>query len=78
MVYCTDASDMAGMPEHAENTRLQTSKSSHLIYCEILHVFLRGFAWFIVWSSGLTVPLSNRKSIKPSMTTLLEGGMWDY
>jgi hypothetical protein len=40
-------SGMAGMPGHAENIRPQTSKSSHLIYCEILRVFLRGFAWFM-------------------------------
>jgi hypothetical protein len=30
----TDALGMAGTPEHAKNTRPQTSKCSHLIYCE--------------------------------------------
>jgi hypothetical protein len=74
----TDVSGMAGTPEHVENPRPQTSKCSHLIYCEILHVFLRGFAWFIAWSPRLTVPPTNRRGIKPSMTPLLEGGMWDY
>ncbi|KAJ7890199.1 hypothetical protein B0H14DRAFT_2561471 [Mycena olivaceomarginata] len=74
----TDVSGMAGTPEHVENPRPQTSKCSHLIYCEILHVFLRGFAWFIAWSPRLTVPPTNRRGIEPSMTPLLEGGMWDY
>jgi hypothetical protein len=65
MVYDTDTLGMTGMPEHAENTRLHTSKSSHLIYCEILRVFLRGFAWFIAWSPGLTFPPSNRGANEP-------------
>ncbi|KAJ7791800.1 hypothetical protein B0H14DRAFT_2624648 [Mycena olivaceomarginata] len=47
VVYGTDTSGMTGMPEHAENARPHASKSSHLIYCEILRVFLRRFAWFI-------------------------------
>jgi hypothetical protein len=39
VVYGTNTLGMTGMPEHAKNTCPQTSKSSHLIYYEILHVF---------------------------------------
>ncbi|KAJ7742916.1 hypothetical protein B0H14DRAFT_2637597 [Mycena olivaceomarginata] len=78
----TDVSGKAGTPEHAENTHPQTSKCSHLIYCEILRVFfcevLYGLLHQHIGHGRLTVPPSDRKGIEPSMTPLLEGGIWDY